>query len=307
MFELLTRALVAGIAGLAFSNAALAISDAEFKCQQNNDKAGGKYTAAVSKCASKCMDAFWKAKPGAVASDCYSPFGGATATCIDDPVLLKGANNKLILAIKKKCDPATKPTNECPSCYDAQGGGNGCDEDGYAGAHQQDLANQIAAFGPGVFCKTTGDIGTSATAKAEAKCQLNTAKNLAKLVGSLDKCFDKCFKNARKGIGATPDCFPAPVTPPDSATQACIGLAQTKAVAKVDKLCSDAGVALKCPPFCTSDAECDTSIGLGDGVCTDDNCSAGKASLTTYPPGFLWVNLVSSATAGNIGAIYCDD
>ena len=304
MVKFVKGALLAGVASLAMAGIAMAqispdINAAEFKCQQNNDKAGGKFVGALSKCATKCQQGFHKSTPTNPVEDCYAPYGGATATCVEDPVLHKGANDKFGVSIKKACDPAFKVGTDCPECYDAQGGGNGCGDSGYVAAHVQDIGNQVASFGPGVFCKTTG------ASTAEQKCMYNTAKVLSKLVASVNKCFDKCFKNASKSLIPGADCYPAPVIPADSATQTCISLAQTKSVAGADKLCGTISVNIQCPQFCTSDADCDTAPMLGDGVCTDDNCSAGNTATAAYPNGALWTNLVTNAIAGNVPNTYC--
>jgi hypothetical protein len=306
MVKFVKGALLVGVASLAMTGVATAqlspdITAGEFKCQQSNNKAGGKFVASLGKCATKCQQGFFKGDvvnyPGGT-SDCYAPYGGLTSTCVDDPILLKGANNKFSAAIKKKCDTAVSATNECPSCYNTQGGLNGCGDSGYAGAHVQDIGNQVASFGPGVFCKTTG------ATSDEQKCMQGTAKTLAKSVGAINKCFDKCFKNASKLLVDQADCQPNPVLPNDSAAQACISAAQGKSVLGVDKKCVTAGVNVQCPQFCTSNADCDT--GPPDGVCTNNNCSAGNTGTTAYPNGTFWTNLVTNAIAGNTPGTYCD-
>jgi hypothetical protein len=296
-------ALLGAVIAVAFGGVANAQLDpnltaAELKCEAAVSKSGGKYVGSVSKCATKCQQGFFKGDlvnyPGG-ASDCYDPpYGGATATCVGDS--LKGADVKFRLAIRKACDTALpgKATNDCPECYDAAGGGNGCGDAGYAGAHQQDIGNQVASFGPGVFCKTTG------ASKAEQKCQQNTAKVLSKHVAAVDKCFDKCFKNASKSIVNGADCKPNPVLPNDAATQTCINTASGKATLGVDKLCTTAGVAIAtlCPQFCSVNSDCDT--GPPDGVCSNKNCSAGNTSTSAYADGAGWTTLVTNAIAGNV-------
>jgi hypothetical protein len=316
MVKFVKGALLVGVASLAMTGVAMAqlspdISAGEFKCQQSNNKAGGKFVAGLSKCATKCQQGFFKGDvvnyPGGT-GDCYAPYGGLAATCVDDPILLKGANNKFGAAIKKKCDTATNATNECPTCYDEQGGNAGCGDAGYVAAHVQDIGNQVASFGPGVFCKTTG------ATSDEQKCQQGTAKTLAKLVGAINKCFDKCFKNASKLLVDQADCQPNPVLPNDAAAQTCIGLAQGKSTLGVDKKCSGAGVTLLCPQFCTSNPDCDSAPLSGDGICTNNNCSAGNTATVAYSNGTQWTNLVTNAISGNVldsglGAntgIYCD-
>jgi hypothetical protein len=110
----------------------------------------------------------------------------------------------------------------------------------------------------------------------------NTSKVLSKHVASVNKCFDKCFKNASKSLLPASDCQPNPVLPNDAATQTCINTASGKTTIAADKLCTTAGVAIgtMCPQFCTANADCDT--GPPDGVCTNNNCSAGNTSTHAY-------------------------
>jgi hypothetical protein len=332
MIKFVKGVLLAGLVGALLPGPATAqlnpgLTPAEFKCEQGVSKSGGKYVQAVTKCATKCQQGFYKNDlvnfPGGVA-DCYAPYGGAALACVTTTPL-KSADAKFAAAIKKACDPAVKVTNECPDCYDAAAGNNGCGDSGYAGAHVQDIGNQVAAFGPGVFCKTTG------ASKAEQKCEQNTGKVLSKHVGSIDKCFDKCFKNASKALNPASDCVPNPLLPSDTATQTCVNTASSKAALGVDKLCTTAGVNLQCPQFCGTDADCgsnssctsdgdcsggDTCVtGACVGSCVNLNCASGSNSGSAgYPNGSLWVNLVTSAIAGNVvdsglgpnTGIYCD-
>src|SRR5262249_12774634 len=124
----------------------------------------------------------------------------------------------------------------------------------------------VDSFVPGVACEPGADEG-------EQKCQLNTAKALAKLVGSVTKCYDKCQSNARKGLIAESSCA-SPASDPTAAE--CIGKADAKAIASVNKLCGDVGVVPDCNP-------------------TDD-----------YPNGAGWVNLVETAIGGQQPNVYCE-
>jgi hypothetical protein len=165
MVKFAKGALLAGVVSLALSSVATAqlppdINAAEFKCQQGNNKAGGKFVGALGKCATKCQQGFFKGDvtnyPGGTA-DCYAPYGGQTARCVTgdgDPLLIpKSAEGKFGASIRKACDPTFKvgSTADCPECYDAQGGGLGCGAAGYVTTHVQDIGNQVASFGPGVF------------------------------------------------------------------------------------------------------------------------------------------------------------
>jgi hypothetical protein len=201
-------------------------TDAEFKCEQANDKAGAKFVSAKSKCVSKCLTNFWK---GTVPeSDCLPPYGGSTlSACITDTVLgLKGAEDKFRASIRKACDPTAKPgsTADCPECYDSG------DCTTYAGDQVANIEGQVDSFVPGVACERAGaDPG-------EQKCETNTAKVLSKLVGSDINCYDKCKKNERKGLVAAGSCDP-PASDPATAT--CISTAENKSILAVNKLCSD--------------------------------------------------------------------
>ncbi len=247
---LLTAAVSLALGGIASASGTL--TDAEFKCQVGVSKAGGKFVGAKTKCGIKCIgNAVKSVEPY---SDCFAPYGGATAACISTP--LKGAEQKFTAAIVKAC------TVDCPECYS---GGN-CTQE--STDRVSNIEGQIDSFGPGVFCNQPG------SSAGETKCELNTAKTLSKLVASVDKCYDKCNANARKGLMAQSTCVP-PVS--DPATQACISGADGKAIAGVNKLCSDLG-----------------SSSIPDCTNPDD-----------YPDGASWVNLVEIAISGNVPGTYC--
>lgn len=271
---LLATGLALGLPGTGWATHDPDITDAEFKCQQAQSKAAGKFVGAKAKCVSKCLANFWKDPMLTPESDCLPPYGGATAQCVNDTVLFKkGAENKYAASIKKACDPITKPGTECPSCFDALGGTAGCGDAGYAGFQVQNIENQVDSFVPGVGCERAG------ADKDEQKCQTNTAKALSKLVGSVNKCYDKCFKNAHKGIGSAAACYP-PAS--EMLTVACIQKADTKAIASVDKLCSQ-----KVPGI--------------SGANANPDCGGPD----TYPNGTAWVSLVEGAISGNVPDNYC--
>lgn len=237
MFTLAKGAALAAIATLAWTATAGAqafpVTDPEYKCMVSVSKAQGKFVGAKAKCGIKCIqNAVKGANPFA---DCYAPYGGATAECVDDTVLdKKGAEDKFRDAIKKACDPATKPGTDCPECYS----GGDCSSSGEATNRVQTIEGQVDSFGPGVFCEQPG------ADAAETKCELNTAKVLSKHVGSVHKCYDKCFANLRKGLIPTGSCYPP--GPPDATTAACVSTASGKAIAGVDKLCGDVGALPDC-------------------------------------------------------------
>ena len=257
-------AIAAGAATLLTAALAMAqATDAEFSCEQKASKGASKFVGAKAKCVNKCFQNFWK---GLVPeSDCLPPYGGATATaCITDTVTgLKGAEDKFRFTILKSCDPVTKPGTDCPECYDA----GDCSAGGYASDQVQNIGGQVDSFVPGVVCERTG------ATPAEQKCELNSGKVLSKQVASVVKCYDKCKANERKGLATAGSC-----TPPasDPSTSACISAADGKAIAGVNKLCSDVGAA-------------------------PDNCGA------PYPSGADWANLVDIAISGNIPSTYCEN
>jgi hypothetical protein len=227
MTKFMKEALLAGVVAVAFAGIAAAqgtLTDAEFKAQAGVNKATAKFIGAKTKCVSKCQQN--AAKAVEPSGDCYGPsYGGATATCIFDP--LKGAEAKSVAAMEKA------GATDCPECYE----GGDCNQE--ANDRTQNFEGQFDSFGPGIFCEA-GDTADP----AELKCELNTAKAFAKLVASDDKCYGKCFANARKGIGTAAAC-----TPPasDPTLGGCINKADGKAVAAIDKLCVGAA-----KPDCSS-------------------------------------------------------
>ena len=221
-------ALLAGLVGIVLGGVVSAqpLTDDEFKCQQKTNKAGAKFVSSKAKCGSKCIQSAIKGDNPF--SDCFAPYGGATAFCVGDVV--KGAETKFAASIVKAC---TKAPEDCPECYS----GGDCSVTGEAADRVANLENQVDSFGPGVFCEQPG------ADEGETKCELNTAKTLAKLVGSVDKCYDKCNKNARKGLMAQSTCVP-PAT--DPATMDCISAADGKSIEGVNKKCSDVGAIPDC-------------------------------------------------------------
>ena len=220
-------ALVASAMALSFVGVASAqLTDAEFKCQVSTSKAGVKFVAGKTGCASKCFAAQWKVAGSF--TDCMPPYGGTAATCILDPA--KGQEAKFSGAILKACDPATKAGTDCPDCSDYNNGD--CSLAGAATDKQQGIEAQIDLFGPIVFCETTG------AAANEQKCMLGAAKALTKFVGAVTKCYDKCNAAIRKGAIPAGSCNPP--TPSDAATITCVNTANTKGVAAVNKPCLDA-------------------------------------------------------------------
>ncbi len=204
---------------LAFGQA----TDAEFKCEAKATQASTKFVANKSKCVTKCLQNFWKGAGNS--ADCYPPYAGTTAECINDTVLdLKGAEDKFRDAIRKSCDPTLKAGLECPSCYS----GGDCSASGYANDYVQTIEGQVDSFVPGVACELGAD-------KDEQKCQTGTSKALVKQVAGVVKCYTKCFTNARKGVIPSASACQPPAS--DPATSTCISGVDGKAIAAADKAC----------------------------------------------------------------------
>ena len=278
------------LAPLAFAQA----TDAEFKCEAASDKAGAKFVGAKSKCIQKCLANAWKGL--GPFSDCYPPYGGSTAQCIDDTVLdLKGAEDKYRDSIRKACDPGFKVGTDCPECYNS----GDCSTSGYATDQVANIEGQVDSFVPGVACESAG------ATTAEQKCQTSTAKALVKQVGGVIKCYDKCFGNARKGLISVGTCAP-PAS--DPATAACITKVDTKAILGIDKACG--------PECLNGNTTCGSNTGTCsndslvqcgcDADCGDQSAAADCSSADDYPTGSAWVNLVDIAISGNIPNTYCE-
>jgi hypothetical protein len=275
---------------LAFAQA----TDAEFKCEASVDKAGSKFVAAKSKCVSKCAVNAWKAIGSF--SDCFPPYGGSTAQCIQDTVTgLKGAEDKFTASIRKACDPTFKAGTDCPECY----AGGDCSLSGYATNQVQNIEGQVDSFVPGVLCETTG------ADPLEQKCQNTTAKALVKQVGGVIKAYDKCFANARKNLINVSTCSP-PAS--DPATAAAIAKVDSKAILSIDKACG--------PECLGGNSSCGSNTGTCsndalvqcgcDADCGDQSPAADCSSPDDYPTGSAWVNLVDIAISGNIPNTYCE-
>jgi hypothetical protein len=269
MVKIMKGALLAGVASLALANIASAqavLTKEELKCQTGVSKAAAKFVGSKAKCAIKCQQNAFKGVN--LQTDCYAPYAGATLTCITEPTLRKGAEEKYEDAIKKAC-----PEINCPECFVAQSG----DCTTLAADRVQENEGQVDSFGPGVFCQGYGNAPTAPT-KEELGCEVNTAKTLSKLVGSVNKCYDKCNGNAFKGLISAASCAP-PAS--DPATSTCLSTAKSKAIAGVDKKCSALG-----------------AIALPD-------CDETNATPDEYPDGAFWVNTVSVVIEGNVPDTYC--
>lgn len=212
----------------------------QLKCQVGTSKALAGFVDAKTRCVAGCLVAARKGK-GALA-DCFPPYAGDTAACIQDPA--KGAEAKARTKIAKAC------VKDCPSCYAASGN---CPD---GAAFVPALEAVVDATSPQVFCReAAGDAPT----KPEAKCEDGVSKHLGKFERSRAKCVASCITQAFKGKVAGADC--AGPSFQDPGTLACVGKASLKAVASIDDACSAPAGAV---PACHGSATGATWIALGD-------------------------------------------
>lgn len=182
------------------------------KCQQATSKTTAKFLGLKNRCVLRCQG---DARKGLVPlNDCYPPYGGATSSCVADP--LKGVEAKATASISKICTVSGR----CPACY------SGGDCTTHTADVVQTFEGAFDSFVPGIYCEPA----TTAT----GKCMDATAKSLWKFYASREKCFDKCFSNEAKGIVAPNACNP-PAT--DPVVTACAELVATRARASIDKAC----------------------------------------------------------------------
>lgn len=212
-------ALVAGVVlGLGLAPAQAQLSKDESKCQTGGAGAIAKFVGAKQKCITKCEAGARKGSNPA--TDCSPPYGGATATCINDP--LKGAEAKAVAAFQKAC------SKDCPECYS---GGNCTTE---ANNRVTSTEAQIDALVSVIYCDDSASPDQLTT--LEAKCQDATAKTLAKFVGAKSKCYAKC--EAAEASGKLPPNSCNPPTAADAKTAACVQKAEGKSAAGIDKACA---------------------------------------------------------------------
>jgi hypothetical protein len=213
-----------------------------FKCESTTGKTLTKFVGSKTKCAQTCLATARKVGPPF--TDCFAPYGGATLTCITDPI--KGAEAKAGAGIKKAC---SAKTDSCPHCYTDPPSGKCTDGTG-TNPFVASSENSVDIFGPQVYCVESGAPNTlllplplhsgppsqtpATPSKTDAKCEDGLSKGLGKFVGAKSKCYATCGSNAFKGKIPAAACTP-PAT--DLATQTCISNATTKATAALDKAC----------------------------------------------------------------------
>ena len=189
----------------------------QLRCQNGTGKIIARFARAKARCVAKCLATARKA--GGPFTDCRSPYGGATAACIQDPDT--GAEAKARLKIAKAC------AKDCPACYAT--GGN-CP----AGASfVAEAESRFDALAPRIFCLEAD--GTPPT-RQEARCEDAVSKTLVKFLASKTKCVGRCVTSAFKGKIDVATCAAGAVS--DPTTQACIAKAEGKAVAAIDEACA---------------------------------------------------------------------
>ena len=189
----------------------------QLRCQNGTGKIIARFARAKARCVAKCLATARKA--GGPFTDCRSPYGGATAACIQEPDT--GAEAKARLKIAKAC------AKDCPACYAT--GGN-CP----AGASfVAEAESRFDALAPRIFCLEAD--GTPPT-RQEARCEDAVSKTLVKFLASKTKCVGRCVTSAFKGKIDVATCAAGAVS--DPTTQACIAKAEGKAVAAIDEACA---------------------------------------------------------------------
>jgi hypothetical protein len=220
----------------------------EAKCQSSTGKALTGEVGGISKCTGKCFKT--QRKVMGPYTECFTPYGGTTALCVNDTV--KGPEAKAAAAIVKACMDAP-PKDKCPECYAA----SNCNTGQPFAGNTEALAG---ATGQNVYCT---EFGGNTPTKEEAKCEDSVSKNLVKFVGSINKCYDKCAKSELAGKIAPGSCDP-PGTG-DPTLDACLDKARQKTADGIDKSCFTAPAVA---PACY------------DGTLTRPDSGAGWASLT---------------------------
>jgi len=190
------------------------LTDDESKCQIGTSLAQGKFVTEKAKCLIKCEQGARKTPPLNPRTDCFTPFGGATATCV------QLATTKAEGLEQSKCQ------KDCPECYS----GGDCTAD--STTRTATTEGDVDTLNLLVYCDDSASPdGLNA---AEAKCQDTVAKTLSNFVAKKLKCLSKCRSDEHKGKIAAGSCTPPPS---DMKTSDCIGMNTTKAEALIDNKC----------------------------------------------------------------------
>ena len=213
------------------------VSKDALKCQTGQSSTTAKFVSAKTKCVQKCITTARKTM--GPYGDCKPPYGGDTATCIEDRA--KGAEAKALAGIGKAC------AKDCPDCYEADTPSNCPDGAGFVA----DAEAQVDTLGPLVYCLETDTPPTTPTTE-QATCEDGVAKSLTKFLDSFGKCISSCVTNEFNGKIPADSCHAS--SPSDTKTHECLSKAATKASESIDKVC----VTTPGNPPCYSDVGLDS-------------------------------------------------
>jgi hypothetical protein len=215
-----TFVVVAAAAGvgfatlLAYGQVQPGLSKTLQKCESGTGSALSKFVGPKTKCITKCVTG--GRKTSGPYTDCFTPYGGDTLTCITGS--LKGVEAKGGAAIAKVCAAA----DACPICYvNFFGDATSCTDASGANAWVEFNEPSYVDYFDSVFSCEEGIVGPPATpSKSEAKCEDGVAKALAKGWSAETKCLQKCNANLASGkITGSCDVF---IGVTDPATLACM-------------------------------------------------------------------------------------
>jgi hypothetical protein len=191
------------IAVLATALPALAspVTSGEFECQLVVAKELSKYAAATARCLVDCHAA------GGCAG---AALDASAAACAD--AARAAAERK----IGRKCDPAARSSNACPSCY----GTTDCPAQAAGPLAMVRDAMDVALRA--AFCDDASSPDGLTT--GEATCEQSQGSHLAMLATATGMCLVRCEKAARRN--PTIRCDPMGIW--DAMTEACISTAATR-------------------------------------------------------------------------------
>jgi hypothetical protein len=196
----------------------------EYRCGAGTAKTFAKFIPRKSKCVQRCI--FRARRSSQLYGDCFTPFGGSTATCILDPVT--GAEARARASIVRGC------ADGCPACYGPAVCASG---EPYVSNVEVQLDFLSSAL---VYCVE----GAGATASsAEAACEDAVSRAVTDLGAARIRCYTRCFAGiyARSCPTCTTGQLPVgSCNPPvsDPGTAACLARAEARATAVIDASCS---------------------------------------------------------------------
>ena len=237
------------------------VTKGEFKCENGVATKMSVMITRKGVCVQRCLDQ--QRETSGPYTDCFTPFGGQTVTCLFDPEF--GVEARTRLAIGNKC------SIDCPECYALHDVGCADGEPGVT-----NVANVLDVLSGLIYCT---EAGGNTPSKAQGKCENVVAKVTAKMIDARIECYKTCFAKYFNGQVSWPDC----VQQQDPALAACIQRIADKAVFKIDAAC---GVT-NGTPACYNNADGSAWVGLTGGyidgqvpfiACTDDTCHDGMFS-----------------------------